>query len=110
GCDLEQVMDQPAAVWRDLLGPEGYRLAALIAQEQSEDEATAATRVWTAHECLKKAGMAARAPLVLNGTAGAGWVVLASGHAVVATFLAHVRGVAAPVVAAALLGSGHASL
>ncbi len=104
GCDLEQVVNRPAAIWRDLLGPEGYRLATVIVRERREDEATAATRVWTARECLKKAGLPVASPLVLDGPAGPGWITLTCGRSVVATFLASVRGVPAPVVVAALLG------
>jgi enediyne polyketide synthase len=110
GCDLEQVVNRPEALWRDLLGPEGYRLAALIARKSGEDEATAGTRVWAARECLKKAGAAADTPLTFDGAAGAGWVTLASGRSLVATLLAHVRDVPAPVVIAALLRRGHAGL
>ncbi len=110
GCDLEQVLDRPGPVWSGLLGPDGYRLAAWIARGEGEEEATAATRVWAARECLKKAGMAADAPLTLGTEAGPGWVSLASGRSVVATFLAHVRDVPAPVIVAALLRTDHAGL
>lgn len=110
GCDLEQVVARPATVWRDLLGPGGYRLATLIARENGEDEATAATRVWAAIECLKKAGVSVDVALILDGVAEAGCITLACGRAVVATLLVHVRGVHAPVVAAALVGDGHGSL
>src|SRR5262249_43700294 len=103
GCDLEPVRDRPKAVWRDLLGAEGYRLAVLIGRETGGDEATAATRVWTAHECRKKAEMTADSALTLEGNPGSGWVTLACGRYLVATFLAHIRGVPAPVVMAALL-------
>src|SRR5262249_39000677 len=56
GCDIEPVADRPAAVWRDLLGADRFALATVIAAEAREDEAAAATRVWAAAECLKKAG------------------------------------------------------
>jgi enediyne polyketide synthase len=113
GCDLEEVAARPESVWRALLGADGFRLAAAIAGQQGEDEATAATRVWAARECLKKAGMAHDIPLVV-AVAEAGrrgdWVVLGAGSGLVATYRACIRGRQTPVVLAAYLGSEHASL
>jgi enediyne polyketide synthase len=110
GCDLEPVAARPRPVWRDLLGAEGYRLAGLIAKEGGEDEATAATRVWAARECLKKAGVAPDAPLVFAGALGAGWVALACGRSLVATFRGQVRPAPAPLIVAAFLRDGYACL
>jgi len=39
----------------------------------------AATRVWTAVECLKKAGAGMSAPLVFVSAAPDNWILLASG-------------------------------
>jgi enediyne polyketide synthase len=84
GCDVEAVESRPTSVWRDLLGPR-YPLASTVAKDQNEDEATAATRVWTASECLTKAGRPAEAPLSLISRSGDGWVLFASGSLVTAT-------------------------
>lgn len=54
-CDLEPVRQRGEQVWRDLLGVEGWNLAQSIAGQTGEDMQTAATRVWTALESLKKA-------------------------------------------------------
>jgi enediyne polyketide synthase len=64
-CDLEPVRARPEQVWRDLLGRDRWSLAELIASEAGEDVQTAATRVWTALESLKKAEAPEDAPLVL---------------------------------------------
>jgi enediyne polyketide synthase len=64
-CDLEPVRARSEQVWRDLLGRDRWSLAELIAREAGEDVQTAATRVWTALESLKKAEVPADAPLVL---------------------------------------------
>lgn len=64
-CDLEPVRARSEQVWRDLLGRERWGLAELIAHEAGEDVQTAATRVWTALESLKKAEAPEDAPLVL---------------------------------------------
>jgi enediyne polyketide synthase len=64
-CDLEAVRARSAQTWRDLLGRDRCSLAELIASEAGEDFQTAATRVWTALESLKKAEAPEDAPLVL---------------------------------------------
>ena len=104
GCDLEAVAPRP---WRDLLGPE--RLA--LAHQLGEQIDVAGTRVWTALECLKKAG-AADAPLQVGPTVASavpadaaaplpeplGWVLFASGPRTIATCFANDRLVAAILV------------
>ncbi|MBI4168488.1 MAG: hypothetical protein HY510_00970, partial [Acidobacteria bacterium] len=110
GCDVEPVVPRPGAVWRDLLGPDRFTLATVVARETGEDEAAAATRVWAAAECLKKAGAVVDAPLVLSSAASDGWVKLAAGPLVVATFVARVRGIERPLALALLVGNGDARL
>jgi enediyne polyketide synthase len=92
GCDIESVVNRPSSVWRALLGPDRYALAELVAREASEDETAAATRVWSATECLKKAGMMISAPLILVSSVGDGWVKLASGPLIINTVVVQVRG------------------
>jgi enediyne polyketide synthase len=65
-CDLEAISARTDEVWRDLLGWERWRLAELIAKQTGEDLHTAATRVWTAIECLKKAGVPEDSHLVFH--------------------------------------------
>lgn len=96
GCDLEAVTSRDSAVWRDLLGPDGFQLAELIAGQ--EDFNVAATRVWSAIECLKKSGAMTGVPLVLASTGQDDWVILSSGMHTIATFCAEVRDVAEPLV------------
>ena len=64
-CDLEPICARSNEMWLDLLGQEHWSLAGLIAGEASEDLQTAATRVWTAIESLKKAEAPRNAPLTL---------------------------------------------
>ena len=105
-CDLEEVIVRPDAVWRDLLGEGGFKLAVRIAGERSEDFDTAATRLWTALECRKKVGLPVDAPLVLASTTPDGWVVLRSGALTIATCIAAVRGIKPPLaIAVALHGT-----
>ena len=92
GCDIEYVVNRPPSVWRALLGPDRYALAELVAREAGEDETAAVTRVWSATECLKKAGTMVNTPLVLLSSEVDGWVKLASGPLVIATVVAQVRG------------------
>jgi enediyne polyketide synthase len=112
-CDLEPVSGRAETVWRELLPPERRTLAERVAAEAQEPLDTAATRVWTAIECLKKAGLPAEAPLVLDASAPDGWVLLRAGHVMIATWVAPVRGSDAPLalglaVAASPLGGSRA--
>jgi enediyne polyketide synthase len=103
-CDIEQVLVRPASVWLDLLGEHRYGLASLIARSAGEDEGISRARVWTATECLKKAGAAAHAPLILTSLSADGWVLLSSGSLIIATYVASLLGNESKVVIALLMG------
>ncbi|HEV7518712.1 MAG TPA: SDR family oxidoreductase, partial [Thermoanaerobaculia bacterium] len=102
GCDLEPVTPRGATVWRDLLGPQRFRLAELLAGESGEAADRAATRIWTAAECLTKAGALHGAPLVLAGRTADGWQLLRSGERVIGTLAASVRELGGPAATAVL--------
>jgi enediyne polyketide synthase len=102
-CDVEGVVRQPASIWRDLLGPERYRLSELISELSGEGRAVASTRVWTAIECLKKAGIPPNSPLVLTSHNPEGWTILTSGQLTIATFVAPVQSAPEPFAFAVLL-------
>jgi enediyne polyketide synthase len=104
GCDLEVVTSRDPAVWRDLLGAERFHLAKLIAS--GEDFNRAATRVWSAGECLKKSGAMANAPLVLASTSPDGWVLLSSGAQTIATYCAEVCEITDKLVVGVLVRNG----
>ncbi len=103
GCDMEPVAARQPAIWRDLLGTERFTLAQVLATESHEDLNTAATRIWSASECLRKAGAQVDAPLVLAQVATDGWVVLNVGKLQIATFVARVRSSDTPLVLALLV-------
>lgn len=88
GCDIEQVVERDAGAWRDLLGAQPYALARLIAEQSGETESSAATRVWTVIECLKKAGANVTATATLDSIVGDGWIMLQSGEFRIASFVA----------------------
>lgn len=94
GCDIEVVAD---ADWAGLLGPERVELARLLARERNEKFPVAATRVWTAVECLRKCGSDAGA-LTAEPAGPDRWVVLRCGVARIATVVTTVQGVDQPVV------------
>ncbi|MFI2077430.1 type I polyketide synthase [Streptomyces triculaminicus] len=100
-CDTETVTARPADEWAGLLGAHAP-LAALLAEQSGETYDSAATRAWTALECLKKAGITTDAPLTLDPPRGDHWAVLASGGLRVATFATALRGEPRPVVLAFL--------
>jgi enediyne polyketide synthase len=103
-CDLQAVEERPASIWRELLGTERAALAELVAKEQAEDLQVAATRVWAAIECLKKAGLPAETPLLFRSAERDGWMVFSAGPRAVATLGLRIRDVGGPLVAAVLPG------
>ena len=110
GCDAELVVARPISVWHELLGSERVALAEVITTHTREAKSVAATRMWAAIECLKKAGALVNAPLVLDTVTTDGWVVLSSGMLRIATYTALVRGGADQLVLAVLVRSDHARL
>ncbi|MQS34718.1 type I polyketide synthase [Streptomyces katsurahamanus] len=100
-CDIEAVNIRTAAEWEGLLG-EHAELAALVAKETGEAPDTAATRVWSAVECLRKAGILAGAPLTLEPQQRENWVVLTAGPLRIATFVTALRNALEPAVFAFL--------
>src|SRR6185436_17119818 len=78
-CDLESVAHRSPEQWQDLLGPERFKLAKTVAADTAEELDAVATRVWTAIECLKKAGSPPDAPLVLGRVEKDKWIIFNSG-------------------------------
>ena len=105
GCDIEPVAPRDEQAWRGLLNDAGQRLAALIAESSRECRNTSGTRVWSATECLKKAGFSAVAPLTLDAATDDGWVMLRSGDQRIATFAALTQNFETPLVIAVLAGA-----
>jgi enediyne polyketide synthase len=103
GCDVEPVVPRSVGLWRDLLGFDRFQLAEFIHTEAREDLETAATRVWTAYECLKKAGRGPDAPLVFARRHDDNCIVLTSGTVTIMTLLEQVRSSTAPIVIAVLV-------
>jgi enediyne polyketide synthase len=94
GCDVERIAERTIEDWRGLLTTEQFALAELIQREREEAPSVAATRVWSAVECLRKAGRTLSGPITLATPAGqqspGGWVLLQSGAAKIATFVTSV--------------------
>ena len=91
GCDIELVVERPTSVWRDLLGQQYFSLVALLAAEGHEDQDSAASRVWTALESLKKAGAPRDIPLLFTSAEKDGWLRLSAGPWAVATLVAQLQ-------------------
>jgi len=104
-CDIEAVVQRPVAEWGDLLGPERVALAEFIAREMGEGLDVAATRIWSAVECMNKVGLMLTAPLVFKNSTVDGWVILSSGSLGVAIYVSGIKGVTLPQ-SIALLVSG----
>lgn len=91
GCDLEQVEERPAGVWRALLGEVRMELAQLIERRAGENPVVSATRVWSAGEALKKVGATINAPLVFVSSTADGCVFLSSGNFKIVTYATELR-------------------
>ncbi|MGW7409894.1 SDR family NAD(P)-dependent oxidoreductase [Streptomyces sp. NPDC054833] len=100
-CDIEAVSMRSADEWRGLLGEHAV-VAELVARETGEAPDTAATRVWGAVECLRKAGIMAGAPLTVLPRRKDAWVVFAAGDLRIATFVTALRDALEPAVFAFL--------
>jgi enediyne polyketide synthase len=100
GCDIESVIARSAEVWCGLLGPHRHSLAQMLGRELQEHPDTAATRVWTAIEALKKAGAAPDTPLTFRQPMQTdGWAILEAGAFAVATVAARAGSLYAIAVA-----------
>ena len=97
-CDVEVVTTRSEQDWADLLGPDQYALAQLLAAEHGEELSLAATRVWGAVESLRKVGRARIDSLTVGEPGADRWVNLRSGNARIATFCTTVLDVKEPVV------------
>jgi enediyne polyketide synthase len=102
GCDLQAIESRPPQIWRELLGPDRAALAERVSRECGEESDAAATRVWTAIECMKKTGLPQDTPLVLDGAGRDGWTIFSAGGRKVATRRTRGRGEPGPLVLAAL--------
>ncbi|MFF5160755.1 SDR family NAD(P)-dependent oxidoreductase [Streptomyces sp. NPDC000348] len=100
-CDIEAVSMREPGEWHGLLG-EHAAVAELVARETGEAPDTAATRVWSAVECLRKAGVAAGTPLTVLPREKEAWVVLTAGDLRIATFVTALRDALEPAVFAFL--------
>lgn len=107
-CDIERVSARSPALWREMLGGELFALAEIICREASCDLDEAATRGWTAHECLRKVG--ADAPLTLSGSAPDGWLLLSSGGRAVASWVCAHDTAREKLAVTVLIGGSHARL
>jgi enediyne polyketide synthase len=106
-CDAEPVVHRERHTWSDLLGGPRNTLARLIAEKSpAGDFDEAATRLWSAGECLKKAGLPLDTPLVLRAAEADQWILLGAGTASIATWIGSVRDRAAPLAVALLVGTG----
>lgn len=98
GCDAKAVHERPYEDWRALLSTDQFDLAEVISRDRSEPLSAAATRVWGAAECLRRAGQAGTAALTLDWSRSDGWVRFGAGQARLTTFPARLRDVTHPVV------------
>ena len=102
-CDVEIVAERDEDDWATLLGGQQLAVRDLVAAEAGESAAVAATRIWSALECLRKAGVTTQA-LTLDRIDTEGWVVLSDGESRIATWVTTVNDIPDQVVFAVLAG------
>lgn len=100
-CDAETVVPRSEEDWAGLLGADLLAVRDLLAREGRESTDTAATRVWSALECVRKTGSSTQT-LTLHSLHPGGWALLSAGPARVATWVTRVEGRPDPVVFAIL--------
>ncbi|MEU0565308.1 type I polyketide synthase [Nonomuraea sp. NPDC005983] len=103
GCDLETVVHRTEDDWAGLLGDDLRHVRDLVMAESGEDADVAGTRMWTALECLRKAGVTTRT-LTVDRLHADGWMVLSAGDVKVATWVTTLSHKADSVVFAVLVG------
>lgn len=82
-CDIELVIKRTTETWHDLLGEHISDLIATLRQQVTQEtQATAATRLWTVRECLKKAGVPFDIPVTLKLIAMPSWMLFEAGEAI----------------------------
>jgi enediyne polyketide synthase len=106
-CDLEIIAGRSSEMWNRLLGSGGLGLARRITAEVGDDPDTAATRVWVALECVKKAGLGFDTPLVLGDVGPDRWIRLTAGSCSIYTLAAKVRDVEGGILFGTLCGAGN---
>ncbi len=101
--DIETVIERTEEEWSELLSEADRDLAAVVTLEAKQDISVSATRVWTARECLKKAGRPSGCPLVLAQALPENWVLFKSGQVTIASLATTMRDFADPVAIAILV-------
>ena len=90
GCDVEQVKNLPNEEWEMMIGEARYKLADYISKESQEQFEISATRIWSAVECLKKAGESLFSPLTIESI-GKQLFLLKAGKKAIISFTTIVR-------------------
>lgn len=104
GVDLEAVQARPTDAWSGMLGEPLFGLAARLASAADESLDRAATRVWSAVECLRKLGVLRVTHLDI-GHRNDEWIRLKHGPIAVDTTCARLAGLDTEVIAAAARGA-----
>lgn len=90
-CDIEMVEKRTEAEWQDLLNEDRFQLAMLVQKESGDDFDTAAARVWTAYECLRKGGESADQGLLFDNSNG-DWLTLTAGKQRIVSTVMNIHG------------------
>ena len=109
-CDVEQVFNKTVDQHQHVINEDLQILAAMLSESAQENYEISATRIWTALECLKKAGQQIKTPIILSECHKDGWVLLNAGDNTIATYLTQLSDSDIPVIIAILVGSCNADI
>ncbi|WP_020670849.1 SDR family NAD(P)-dependent oxidoreductase [Amycolatopsis nigrescens] len=84
-CDVETALERTEEDWAGLLGAELLAVGRLLAVDTGESVTVANTRVWSALECVRKAGAMTQS-LTVRRVDPDGWALLSNGAARIATW------------------------
>jgi enediyne polyketide synthase len=105
GVDAQSIGERTDENWGTLLGPDRMAVARLLRESRGESMARAATRIWSAGECLVKLSVPRDAPLTLGQVHADGWTMLHSGRITLATFVILLREIDAEICLAFAAGT-----
>ena len=96
GCDIEAIEAKHENLWRELLGLNRFAVAQLISRKTSEPIDSAATRIWTVIESVKKLGMSLNNPINLESVDPDGALLLRVGSARTVSLKLHFKSATRP--------------
>ncbi len=102
-CDMERLVGKPLVLWNTLLGDQNVDLVRMIQTQTSEEYSSVATRIWSALECIRKAGLQMTTPLLFRSSSEHNTIYLdCSGHTII-SYKCHIKDEQEPFIFSILI-------